>query len=319
MKPLSDRKIVNKWWLGVFALSFPLWGGLFKLDLGGLENIRIPVNEYGEEIGPPPEPLTDWDVIGTWAYHGLPDNRAMWPVRDFSADGDNDVNVTILDDRVRAERLDPENPPYAVGMSSNNVSRPEREVAYGGIPIPLIVRDDYLWRDPDRPGTQIFFRFANLDPGEYDVTVFEGRTTDYEQYGKIWVDDASGAKEPAEQNTGNFAAWNEDEELARNGNPETVTVQLRSGEYLWYAHMEDGTGGISGIIIRSRSDSAPLELLASPTPSGIFEVVSEAVVNRAAKTITLPAPELTTFYRVRGFNGAVSIRASGSNLVVRLP
>jgi hypothetical protein len=311
----------GKWWLGsgVLGLAFPLWGSLFKLDLGGLENIRIPVNEFGEEIGPPPEPLTDWTVIGTWAYFGLPDNRAIWPVRDFSADGDNDVTLTILDDRARAERLDPENPPYAVGMNSNNVSHPERPVVYDGIPIPLIVRDDYLWRDPDRPGTQIFFRFANLDPGEYDVTVFEGRTTDFEQYGKIWVDDASGGKEPSEQNTGNFAAWNADEEVALNGNPQTVTVRVRSGEYLWYAHMEDGTGGISGMIIRSRTSSVPVKLLASPTASGVFEVIPEAIVDGAARTITIPAPQSTTFYRVGGVSGAVSIDASGPDLVFRLP
>ena len=62
-------------------------------------------------------------------------------------------------------------------------------------------------RTPDTAGTSARFRFSNLDPGQYNVTVFEGRPTDANgQYAKIWVDpDPSGAAEPEDENTGNFA------------------------------------------------------------------------------------------------------------------
>jgi hypothetical protein len=47
--------------------------------------------------------------------------------------------------------------------------------------------------------------FENLDPGIYNVTVFEGRLTDGSQFAKIWVGDSNGSGEPTTENTGNFA------------------------------------------------------------------------------------------------------------------
>ena len=62
-------------------------------------------------------------------------------------------------------------------------------------------------------------RLADLNPGSYNVTVFEGRTTDSNgRFGKIWVDDINGKKEPAEQNTGNYSGVNgASTGAARNG------------------------------------------------------------------------------------------------------
>lgn len=82
-----------------------------------------------------------------------------------------------------------------------------------------------------------------------------GRVDDNGQYGKVWVDDVNGKNEPAAENTGDWAGshFDEDEGIRvqdPEGNPKTVTVDIKAGQYLWYAHMEDNQGGISGIIIR---------------------------------------------------------------------
>ena len=54
---------------------------------------------------------------------------------------------------------------------------------------------DYLYRAPCPAGSEMLFRFANLNPGKYNVTVFMGRTSDGDgQFGKIWVDDINGKK-----------------------------------------------------------------------------------------------------------------------------
>ena len=107
-------------------------------------------------------------------------------------------------------------------------------------------------------------RFANLAPGQYHVTVFDGRISDANgQYGKIWVDDINCKNEPAAQNTGDFSAnplsnpndSNSDRAPTPLGHPQTLVVNIKAGDYLWYAHMEDGWGGISGLIIRSWVDS----------------------------------------------------------------
>jgi len=79
-----------------------------------------------------------------------------------------------------------------------------------------------------------------LPAGTYNVTVFEGRTTDDNQSGKIW----SGDSELAESNTGNFA-----------GGSGTVEVVVSSGQAVWYKHLEDNTGGVSGMIIRQTASS----------------------------------------------------------------
>ena len=95
---------------------------------------------------------------------------------------------------------------FATGMTANNPGPQLLDVEYDGIEVPAAVKDDYLYRLPDTAGTEVLFRWDNLDPGRYNVTVFEGRTDDANgQFAKIWVDaDATGAGEIAEENTDDF-------------------------------------------------------------------------------------------------------------------
>ena len=107
------------------------------------------------------------------------------------------------------------------------------------------------------------------------MTIFEGRTTDAAEYGKIWVEaDIKGKKEPAEPNTGNYAGKDETGLAVPAGNPRSVTVDIKAGEYLFYAHMEDNSGGISGMIIRGIGDSTPVvsgPLTFARTTAGVAE------------------------------------------------
>jgi hypothetical protein len=212
---------------------------LFKLDFGTAANTAAGVT------------LTDWDVIGGWSFKDFPDGIAIWKLTDYSTDNNTNVTLTITDHAPLAAQLGA-NP--ATGMGSVSRTPAGVDVVYDGIPVPAVVKDDYMGRDGDFAGTEMLFRFANLAPGHYHVTVFDGRLSDDNgQYGKIWVDDLNGNKEPADQNTGDFSG-NHLEGGVRvpdpQGNPRTISVDIRAGDYLWYAHMEDNQGGISGMIIR---------------------------------------------------------------------
>src|SRR2546427_10504551 len=213
------------------------YAGLFKMDFGTLQNDAEGVV------------LTDWDTFATWTFADFPDGVATWKLTDFSNQNDNDVTLTIRDNVALSEQLGLA-PPN--GMTANNPTHEALDVVYDGINVPFVVKDDYLYRSPDTAGTEMLFRFANLNPGRYNVTVFEGRTSDGSgQFGKIWVDDINGKKEPGEPNTGDFSGGHL-EGGARvpdpQGNPKTVIVDISAGDYLWYAHMEDNSGGISGMI-----------------------------------------------------------------------
>ena len=254
--------------------------GLFKIDFGSLENERAPVDASdipltdanGIPIGPPPV-LLDWNVIPTWTFadpnaNVTPDsasvlgvasadgNSVTWKLKDVSVTPNNNVTLTMLDNRTLAEKLSPEAPPYMLGQTANNPTKEGRDVMYDGVRVPGIVKDDYLYRNPDTDGSETLMRIANLDPGTYNVTVFEGRTTDGKRTGKVWVDDIKGLKEPASENTGNYAGKNDAGDVLLDGQPRTVTVKVNAGEYLWFAEMEDNSGGISGMVIRSVIDPA---------------------------------------------------------------
>ena len=71
------------------------------------------------------------------------------------------------------------------------------------------------------------------------------------------MDDINGKKEPAEQNTGNYSGVNASGLPVPLGQPRTVTVNVKAGEYLWFAEMEDNSGEISGMIIRSVTTTPP--------------------------------------------------------------
>lgn len=214
--------------------------GLFKVDLAANQNDADSVV------------LADWDTVGNWTFADFPDGIAKWKLTDFSSSGDSDVTLTIMDNEDLSATMGWSAP---AGMTGNNPTHEGVDVVYDGVKVPYTVKDDYLYRNPDTAGSELLFRFANLNPGRYNVTVFEGRTSDGNgEFGKIWVDDATGKKEPAEQNTGDFSGTHlEDGARVKDegGNPRTVTLDIVAGQCIWYAHMEDNSGGISGLIVRS--------------------------------------------------------------------
>ncbi len=212
----------------------PAMAGLFKMDFGTPENI---------------DPLEDWNEFETFYFADFDDDIAVWPLTDWSGGGDDDVTLHIMDNLELSDELGV----FANGMTANNPTHELEDVVYDGVEVPYQVKDDYLYRDPDTAGTELLFRYDNLDPGQYNVTLFLGRTTDANgQFGKVWVEsDPEGHGEPDVENTGDFAATLPDIDI--EGHPQTVSVEIKAGEYLWYAHMEDNSGGISGIIIRQTS------------------------------------------------------------------
>jgi len=245
--------------------------GLFKIDFGHLENEREITDATGTGTGQFPEPLKDWTVIPTWTFADPNANvtegsastkgtanaegtEVTWKLLDASKDANPNVTMTIMDNKALSESLNSDSPPYAQGQTANNPTKEAYDAVYDGVTVPAIVKDDYAYRLPDTAGSELLMRFAGLKAGTYNVTVFEGRTTDADgRFGKVWVDDISGSKEPAQQNTGNYSGVN----LAvggvptPTGQPRTVTVTLKDGEYLWFAEMEDNSGGISHDYSRS--------------------------------------------------------------------
>jgi uncharacterized protein (DUF2141 family) len=254
------------------------YAGLFKIDFGQSENERPPtdpadptqplLDAAGNPVGPPAN-LIDWTVIPTWTF-GDPNanvtpgsasatgkanadgTEVTWPLFDSSANPNKKVTLTILDNKKLAEAVTPDAPAYMLGQSANNPTKEGIDVVFDGVRVPAIVKDDYIYRNPDAAGTESLMRIANLDPGTYSVTVFEGRTSDSNgRHGKIWVDDIKGAKEPAGENTGNYSGVADDGTKLYKGQPRTVVVNIKAGDYLWFAEMEDNSGGISGMIVRS--------------------------------------------------------------------
>lgn len=310
--------------------------GLFKLDFGHLENDKEILDAEGVGTGTYPPNFGDWVVIPTWTYadpntNVRPDSdsatgvanaegtEVTWKLIDASKDKNKDVTVTILDNVALTASLNLDPP---TGQTANNPRPALVDVVYDGVVVPAAVKDDYLYRAPDTAGTEVLMRFAGLKPGTYNVTVFEGRIDDGNgRFGKVWVDDIKGLKEPAAQNTGNYSGTTilDGSGIATPvGNPRTVTVTLKAGEYLWFAEMEDNSGGISGMIIRGLPAVAPaIELLGSTTLGGAFATVSGATVDPAAKTITIAKPATSSaFYRVKG-SASISISTSGANLVIK--
>jgi hypothetical protein len=143
-------------------------------------------------------------------------------VMDEAADLGDGVTITALDD----------------GFNPNNPAQPGEDAEHDGVVVPQEARNDYFFKITDTAGTTARMRIDGLSAGLYNVTVFEGRTTDGNQVAKIWV-----GEEPEEENTGNFAQGSA-----------TVEVNVIAGEPLWYKHLEDNTGGVSGMIIRKTAE-----------------------------------------------------------------
>jgi len=265
------------------------YAGLFKIDFGQLENEREIVDADGNPTGTFPEVLTNWNVIATWTFvdpnafvtngsasvlgtTNATGTEVTWKLTDFSKDANTNVTMTMFDNKALAEQIaaDPSAPPYMQGQTANNPTKEGLAVVYDGILVPAVVKDDYLYRLPDTAGTEVLMRFANLNPGFYNVTVFEGRTTDTGRFGKVWVDDIDGKKEPADQNTGSYSGMNASGVALPLGQPRTVTVEVKAGDYLWFAEMEDNSGGISGMIIRSVT--APPPPVDISNSKGLFKI-----------------------------------------------
>jgi len=287
--------MTKKWILLAAATAFlnAPWAvqtqaGLFKIDFGQIENEREIVDAEGTPTGEFPPVLTDWTVIPTWTFadpnanvvvgsaseNGTANTEATevtWKLKDFSSEGNTTVTLTMLDNKTLAETLNPDEPPYMTGQTANNPGPLGLAAVYDGILVPAVVKDDYSYRLPDTAGSEVLMRFANLKPGFYNVTVFEGRTNDTNgRFGKVWVDDISGKNEPATQNTGNYSGVNNSGIPTPLGQPRTLTVSVAAGQYLWFAEMEDNSGGISGMIVRS-VDSAPPPIDIS-TSKGLFKL-----------------------------------------------
>lgn len=317
--------------------------GLFKIDFGQAENERVPtgadntpqLDPDDHEVGAP-APLKDWNVIPTWTFDdpnlnvtdgsssikgtaNADASEVTWKLTDFSKDGNKNVTMTILDNKALSDSVSPDAPPYMKGQTGNNPTKEGIATVYDGVLVPASVKDDYLYRNPDTAGTESLMRFAGLKPGNYNVTVFEGRTTDGNgRHGKVWVDDIKGKKEPASENTGNYSGVDDSGKVAPFGQPRTVTVSVKAGDYLWFAEMEDNSGGVSGLIIRGLPAVAPaIELVASTTLGGAYTTVTGATIDTTAKTITVAKPTAaSSFYRVKG-SSSISITASGANLVIK--
>ena len=199
-------------------------------------------------------------------------------VQDQSFDLGAGVSITALDD----------------GFNPNNPAQPGEGATYDGISVPQEARNDYLFKIADAAGTSARMRIDGLPAGEYNVTVFEGRTTDVSQYAKIWAGD----DEPATQNTGDFAKGSG-----------TVRVTVAEGQSLWYKHLEDGSGGVSGMIINAAPEIVNISvarnadgtvtvtfdgtLQTAPTVNGPWTDVD------AASPLTIPSSDAAAFGRAK--------------------
>ena len=199
-------------------------------------------------------------------------------VMDEAVDLGGGVTITALDD----------------GFNPNNPAQPGEGAEYDGISVPQEARNDYLFKIADAAGTTARMRIDGLAAGTYNVTVFEGRTTDASQFAKIWS-----GEEPAAENTGDFAKGSA-----------TVSVTVGAGEPLWYMHLEDGSGGVSGLIIREAADTPALSIVNNG--DGTVTVTFEGKL-QAAATVNGPwadvegavSPQIIPVDQVMQFGRAV--------------
>jgi len=211
---------------------------IYNKGLGGEDASKAAVTipdfvEPGEIIDPEaaPEILIDFAGTGPNSAGASPDPWVTINnlVMDEAVDLGGGVTITALDD----------------GFNPNNPAQPGEGAEYDGVSVPQEARNDYLFKIADAAGTTARMRIDGLAAGTYNVTVFEGRTTDASQFAKIWT-----GEEPATENTGDFAKGSA-----------TVTVTVGAGESLWYMHLEDGSGGVSGMMIREAADTPALSIV----------------------------------------------------------
>ncbi|MEO1863469.1 MAG: LamG domain-containing protein, partial [Verrucomicrobiia bacterium] len=193
------------------------------------------VMNYGVVPGDAPAPASEILIdFGGTAPNSAGASPEPWVtldnlVMDEAVDLGGGVTITALDD----------------GFNPNNPAQPGEGAEYDGVSVPQEARNEYFFKITDTAGTTARMRIDGLAAGTYNVTVFEGRTTDASQFAKIWT-----GEEPAAENTGNFAQGSA-----------TVTVTVSAGEPLWYMHLEDNTGGVSGMMIREAADTPALSIV----------------------------------------------------------
>jgi len=172
-----------------------------------------------------------------------------YALTDQSGGGDDDVTITAIDD----------------GFNPNNPAPPNQSFVYDGITVPQEAVNDYLFKIADQAGTTARMRIDNLDAGLYNVTLFEGRTSDSNQVAKLWVGDDAGSGQPAAANTTSFA-----------GGSTMLTLDISAGDVLWYQHLEDGSGGISGMLVNPVPEPSTLVLASL----AIFGLLFQAIRRR---------------------------------------
>ena len=207
--------------------------------------------DFGDQQGE----AAGWD-----AFRGFQEDDVV-RLTDWSGSGDDDVTLTAVD----AE------------FASNDIQPPGVASEYDGIAVPVEANGDYVYRDPDTAGTSAQLRIDNLDSGYYDVTVFEGRTNDRNgQFAEFWVGDGSEKLTSDRAVTTNFAAGHS-----------TVEVFIGVGGTLWFKHLEDGAGGVSGMMINPRSPRGRLPLEAGDADQDFdFDQFDLVQVQVAAKYLT---------------------------------
>ena len=122
------------------------------------------------------------------------------------------------------------------GFNPNNTGAPNAPQTVDGTDVPVEANNDYLFKIADQAGTEAIIEIGGLPAARFNLSLFEGRTSDANQVAKIWV---GFDPEPASANTGSFA----------NGST-TMEIEVGAGETVFYKHLEDGSGGLSGLIIR---------------------------------------------------------------------
>jgi hypothetical protein len=195
-----------------------------------IDNIMV-TGESAPDVVDPVSILIDFAGTGANSAGASPDPWISINnlVMDEAVDLGGGVTITALDD----------------GFNPNNTASPGAGAEHDGVSVPQEARNDYLFKIADAAGTTARMRIDGLAAGTYNVTVFEGRTTDASQFAKIWT-----GEEPAAENTGDFAKGSA-----------TVTVTVGAGESLWYMHLEDGSGGVSGMMIRQAADNPALSIV----------------------------------------------------------
>ena len=280
--------------------------GLFKVDFGHIENEREINDADGVPTGEFPAVLEDWNVIPTWSFGApngevSPDSASLegmtntngdqttWKLTDFSGDGNENVKMTIMDNAALSAATG-QSP--ATGQIANNPTKELYDAVYDGVLVPAIVKDDYNYRNPDTGGTELLMRFSGLRAGSYNVTVFEGRTTDNNgRFGKVWVDDDAGANAPTSQNTGNYsgvAIIDGSPVKSPDALPRTITVTIAEGQSIWFAEMEDNSGGISGLIIRGVEDVGSVSPVESEPVFTYAEADHGDLSSNAAEPTVIP-------------------------------